>query len=189
MQLLKDRILSEGIVLNDSILKVDSFLNHQIDPQLMLAIGQEFARQFKHKNIQRILTIEAAGIAVALSTALVMHVPLVFAKKGVSQLMCETSYQAPVHSFTKNICNNVSVIKKFLPPKENILIIDDFLAHGQAVLGLANIIEQAGSNVSGVGIVIEKSFQNGATLIREKGYDLHSLACIREFQNNTVILD
>ena len=189
MQLLKEKILSEGIVLNDRLLKVDSFLNHQIDPDLMLEIGKEFARRFAEQKIDRILTIEASGIAVALATGFILHVPVVFAKKSASEIMNEEAYVAKVHSFTKKITSNVSVLRKFLPAGEKVLILDDFLAHGEAAVGLASLVEQAGSTVVGIGIVIEKQFQGGAEKINAKGYNLESLARIKAFENGRVILD
>lgn len=189
MQLLKEKIYKEGIVLQGGILKVDSFLNHQIDPDLMFEIGKEFAARFGTRKIDRILTIEASGIAVALTTGLVLHVPVVFAKKSKSELMKEDAYSASVHSFTKKTTNNVSVLKKFLPQGESVLIIDDFLAHGEAALGLANLVEQAGSKVVGIGIVIEKEFQGGSRKLVEAGYSVESLARILAFENDKVILD
>lgn len=188
MQLLKDKIHQEGIVLNGEILKVDSFLNHQIDPVLMFEIGKEFADRFYGVKIDRVLTIEASGIAVALTTGLVLHVPVVFAKKSKSELMNEDAYSAKVHSFTKKITSNVNVLKKFLPSGENVLIIDDFLAHGEAALGLASLVTQAGSKVVGVGIVIEKEFQGGSQKLVNAGYKVESLARIIAFDKDKVIL-
>lgn len=188
MQLLKDKIYREGIVLKGGILKVDSFLNHQIDPVLMFEIGKEFAGRFSGDKIDRVLTIEASGIAVALTTGLVLHVPVVFAKKSKSELMNEDAYQAKVYSFTKKITSNVSVLKKFLPAGENVLIIDDFLAHGEAALGLANIVKQAGSKVVGIGIVIEKEFQGGSAKLAQEGYKVETLARIKAFEDDKVIL-
>lgn len=188
MELLKEKILKEGIVLKGEILKVDSFLNHQIDPLLMMEIGKEFAKRFANTKIDRILTIEASGIAVALTTALVLNVPVVFAKKGKSELMNDDAYYADVYSFTKKINSKVSVLKKFLPANQNILIIDDFLAHGEAALGLASIAEQSGGKIVGIGIVIEKQFQGGATKLINSGYHLESLAKIKTFEKGKVIL-
>lgn len=130
MKLLKDKIMSEGIVLNDAILKVDSFLNHQIDPELMVAIGKEFAERFKECKIDKVFTIESSGIACALTTALCLHVPVVFARKQKSELMSSPAYTTKVYSFTKKVTSDVSVLKKFLHEGETVLIIDDFLANG-----------------------------------------------------------
>lgn len=178
MEMLKEKIRQEGLVPSDNILKVDSFLNHQIDPELMMAIGEEFARLFADAGITKILTIESSGIAAALTAGLKLGVPLVFARKKKSVLMNEDVYMTDVHSFTKNETNQVTVLKKFLPAGETILIIDDFLANGEAALGLAHLVEQAGSTVAGIGIVIEKAFQNGAARLKEKGFRVESLARI-----------
>ncbi|BAU26894.1 xanthine phosphoribosyltransferase [Aneurinibacillus soli] len=178
MEMLKEKIRQEGLVPSDNILKVDSFLNHQIDPVLMMAIGEEFARLFADAGITKILTIESSGIAAALTAGLKLNVSLVFARKKKSVLMNEDVYMTDVHSFTKNETNQVTVLKKFLPAGETILIIDDFLANGEAALGLAHLVEQAGSTVAGIGIVIEKAFQNGGARLREKGFRVESLARI-----------
>jgi xanthine phosphoribosyltransferase len=186
MELLKNKIRQEGSVLNNSILKVDSFLNHQIDPFFMFKMGEEFARRFANCGATRILTIEASGIAIALATGYVMNLPLVFARKRKSVLMTEDAYTSEVFSFTKQESSTITVLKKFLPAGENVLIIDDFLANGEAALGLAGIVEQAGSRVAGIGIVIEKSFQPGADKLRKANYHLESLARIRAFENGEV---
>lgn len=186
MQLLKDKIISEGKVLNNAILKVDSFLNHQIDPKLMKAMGQEFARRFEGEKIDKILTIEASGIAVAVMVGLALDVPVVFARKKKSAATNDDTYTAQVYSFTKAEKNNVTVSKRFIKPGENVLIIDDFLANGQAALGLAEIVRQAGCTVVGIGIVIEKTFQPGAQKLAEAGYRVESLVRIASFDNNQV---
>lgn len=187
MRLLKDKIRTEGIVLNNSILKVDAFLNHQIDPELMMELGREFSKRFADKKVTKILTIESSGIAVALTTALFFHVPVVFARKQKSATMNENLYSTKVFSFTKNVTNNVSVSKKFLPPGENILILDDFLANGEAAMGLVDLVHQAGSNVVGIGIVIEKSFQPGRKRLIEAGYQVESLARIKAFEKGQIV--
>lgn len=187
MRLLKDKIRQEGIVLNNSILKVDSFLNHQIDPELMMELGREFSKRFAGENITKILTIESSGIAVALTTALFFHVPVVFARKQKSATMNEKSYSTQVFSFTKNVSSNVTVLKKFLPPNENILILDDFLANGEAAIGLADLVHQSGSKVVGIGIVIEKSFQPGRKRLLDAGYHLESLARVKAFENGQIL--
>ena len=186
MKLLKDKIKSEGIVLNDSILKVDSFLNHQIDPELMMAVGKEFAERFKDEKIDKVFTIESSGIACALTTALCLHVPVVFARKQKSELMSSAAYTTKVYSFTKKV---VSVLKKFLHEGESVLIVDDFLANGEAALGLADIAHQAGCKVAGIGIVIEKSFQPGHQRIVDAGYHLESLARIKAFKDGQVVFE
>lgn len=185
MELLKNRIRSEGRVLNDSLLKVDSFLNHQLDPQLMLKMGQEFAKRFQGEEITKILTIEASGIAVSIMAGLALNVPVVFARKKKSAVTNDF-YSATAYSFTKQETNTITVDKKFLGSNDKILIIDDFLANGEAALGLANIVEQAGASVVGIGIVIEKSFQPGAKKLKELGYRVESLARIASFSNGQV---
>jgi xanthine phosphoribosyltransferase len=185
MLLLKEKIINEGVVVNNSILKVDAFLNHQIDPELMMELGREFSQRFAGKDVTKILTIESSGIAVALTTAL--FVPVVFARKQKSSIMNENSYSTQVFSFTKNTTNNVSVLKKFLPPNENILILDDFLANGEAAMGLAELVRQAGSRVVGIGIVIEKSFQPGRKRLLEAGYQVEALARIKAFEDGRIL--
>ena len=187
MRLLKEKIKSEGIVLNNSILKVDAFLNHQIDPELMMELGREFSKRFADKKVTKILTVESSGIAVALTTALFFHVPVVFARKQKPSTMNENLYSTKVFSFTKNVTNNVSVSKKFLPPGENVLILDDFLANGEAAMGLVDLVHQAGSNVVGIGIVIEKSFQPGRNRLIEAGYQVESLARIKAFEKGQIV--
>ena len=187
MRLLKEKIKNEGIVLNNSILKVDAFLNHQIDPELMMELGREFSKRFADKEVTKILTVESSGIAVALTTALFFHVPVVFARKQKPSTMNENLYSTKVFSFTKNVTNNVSVSKKFLPPGENILILDDFLANGEAAMGLVDLVHQAGSNVVGIGIVIEKSFQPGRNRVLEAGYQVESLARIKAFEKGQIV--
>ena len=187
MRLLKEKIKNEGIVLNNSILKVDAFLNHQIDLELMMELGREFSKRFADKEVTKILTVESSGIAVALTTALFFHVPVVFARKQKPSTMNENLYSTKVFSFTKNVTNNVSVSKKFLPPGENILILDDFLANGEAAMGLVDLVHQAGSNVVGIGIVIEKSFQPGRNRLIEAGYQVESLARIKAFEKGQIV--
>jgi xanthine phosphoribosyltransferase len=185
MELLKNKIQTEGRVFNDSLLKVDSFLNHQLDPQLMLKMGEEFAKRFQGEKITKILTIESSGIAVSIMAGLTINVPVVFARKKKSTVT-DDFYQAKAYSFTKQETNNITVDKKFLTAADKILIIDDFLANGEAALGLANIVEQAGATVVGIGIVIEKSFQPGAQKLKDLGYRVESLARIASFSNGQV---
>jgi len=186
MQLLKDRIREEGVVVKDSLLKVDSFLNHQIDPQLMMKLGEEFALRFKNNNVTRILTIESSGIAIAIMVGFILRVPVVFARKRKSAVCNDDVYSTQVYSFTKKESNNVTVSANLLKAEDNIMIIDDFLANGEAALGLANIAEQAGAHVVGIGIVIEKAFQPGAEKLREAGYRVESLVRIASFSNGKV---
>lgn len=186
MELLQQKIINEGTVLSDHVLKVDAFLNHQIDPQLMVEIGKEFARRFKDSNITKVLTIESSGIAPGMMAALELGVPVIFARKRKSLTLVDDLLTASVHSFTKNETNEISVSKKFLEPTDHVLIIDDFLANGQAALGLADIVETAGAQTAGIGIVIEKSFQDGWKLLRNKGFKVESLARIQSLQGGKV---
>lgn len=188
MKILKDRILKNGIIINESILKVDSFINHQIDPNLAKEIGKEFAKRFKNKKIDKVLTIETSGVAFGLMVALELDVNLVFAKKKKPSTMSNDIYTQTVKSFTKNTEYIVSVDKKFINPNENILIIDDFLAHGHAAKGLCNMVNEARANVSGIGVVIEKGFQNGGKLLREQGFNLESLAIIEDLNEGKIKL-
>ena len=178
MNFLEKRILQDGIVKEGNVLKIDSFLNHQMDTNLLDKIGEEFYRRFKDFNITKILTIEASGIALAYSAARCFNVPFVFAKKSKSVNISDDVYVAEVESFTHKCTNRVIVSKKFLHAGERILIIDDFLANGCALKGLISIIESAGAEVAGIGIAIEKGFQNGGAQIRALGYHLESLAIV-----------
>ncbi|GMA97996.1 xanthine phosphoribosyltransferase [Pelosinus sp. IPA-1] len=186
MDLLKKRIQSDGQVLNDSLLKVDSFLNQQMDPQLMLKMGEEFANRFQGESITKILTIESSGIAVSIMTGLFLNVPVVFARKKKSVVSNEALYCTKVYSFTKRESNDIIVSKNFLQEDDKVLIIDDFLANGEAATGLATIVEQANAKVIGIGIVIEKAFQPGAQKLMQAGYRVESLARIGSFSNGQV---
>ena len=178
MNFLEERILKDGVVKPGNILKVDSFLNHQMDISLMEEIGREFRRRFAGKNITKVLTIEASGIGIACFVAKEFGVPMVFAKKSHSINIDNEVYVAEVESFTHKRRNNVIVSKKFLGPDDRILIIDDFLANGCALQGLIAIAKAAGATVEGVGIVIEKGFQIGGQVIRNLGVHLESLAIV-----------
>lgn len=179
MELLKQRILKDGKVKEGNILKVDSFLNHQMDIRLLEAVGEEFARRFSDQKITKILTIEASGIGIAAIAAQYFdYVPVIFAKKTCSKNLDGVLLTSEVRSFTKGITYQIQVEKQFLVPEDNVLIIDDFLAKGQALLGLSDLVEQAGAALAGCGIVIEKGFQEGGKMIREKGIRLESLAVI-----------
>ena len=186
MKLLEDRIRQDGVVLPGNVLKVNQFLNHQIDPQLMYEIGQEFARLFKERPVTKILTVEASGIAPAIMAGLVMNVPVLFARKKKPSSLDDMTYTAEVYSYTKKVTNTISVDSKFLSENDHVLIIDDFLANGQAVKGMLEICRQADVKVEGVGIVVEKSFQEGADWIKGQGIRLESLARISSFENDAV---
>ncbi len=189
MKLLKDRILKEGYCLSGNILKVDSFINHQIDPEFTMEMGKEFVRRFADVEIDKVLTIESSGIAIGMAVAYELKKRLVFARKNPSLLMQEEMYTCPITSYTKKEAKLVYVLKKFLQAGENVLIIDDFMADGNAALGLANIVEQAGGNIVGIGIAIEKSFQQGAQRVREAGYRVESLAKIASLADQQIIFE
>lgn len=186
MHALEQKILNEGIVLSDQVLKVDSFLNHQIDPVMMQQIGQEFARLFKDAGITKIITIEASGIAPAVMAGLELGVPVIFARKYQSLTLKDDLYRSKVFSFTKQTESTIAISKKHISETDKVLVIDDFLANGQAALGLADLIHQADASVVGIGIVIEKSFQPGRELLLEKGYRVESLARVKSLSNGTV---
>jgi len=186
MRLLEEKISADGKVLSDHVLKVDSFLNHQIDPQLMLEIGKEFARIFADDGITRIVTIESSGIAPAVMAGLYLNVPVIFARKRKSLTLVDDLLTASVHSFTKNETNEISVSNKYLNESDRVLIIDDFLANGEAALGLVKIVQQSGANVAGIGIVIEKSFQHGAQKLKDLGLRVESLARVASLSNGEV---
>lgn len=186
MKALKDRIIKDGYVLSEEILKVDSFLNHQIDSKLMFLMGEEFRRRFSKERITKIVTIEASGIAIATIAALSFNVPVVFAKKTQSRNLDKETYTYPVYSFTKQQTYDIHISKKYLSPEDHVLILDDFLANGQAVEGLIQLVEQAGATLSGVGIVIEKGFQKGGKELRDKGIHLESLAIIDRMKDGEI---
>lgn len=186
MELLKEKIMQEGIVLEGSVLKVDTFLNHQVDAELMHEIGRTFEELFSESGVTKIMTIESSGIAPAVMAALRMRVPMVFARKRKSLTLRENLYTERVYSYTKQEESEVTVSRKFLTPSDRVLIIDDFLAHGEAALGMARIVAQAGAEVAGIGILIEKSFQSGRSKLLELGYRVESLARIASLDGGTV---
>jgi len=179
MQKLKEKILSEGRVIGATVLKVDSFLNHQIDPVFTMEMGRELASRFAGQGVSRVLTVEASGIAVAAATGLALGVPVVFAKKGRASTQDAGVFSARIYSFTRQEPVDIFVSGRFLGAQDTVLIVDDFLAHGEALRGLAEIVGQAGSRLAGVGIVIEKVFQGGGAKLREQGIHIESLAAIR----------
>ena len=180
MKRLEDKIREEGRALSEDVLKVDAFLNHQVDPVLMQAIGREFANRFRDESIDRIVTLESSGIAPAMMTALELGVPFVFARKRKSLTLQDDLVEADVYSFTKQETNRISLSRRFVQPGERILVIDDFLANGEAALGLTQLVERAEATVVGIGIVIEKSFQPGRSKLMEAGYRVESLARIEK---------
>jgi xanthine phosphoribosyltransferase len=178
--------MAEGIVLGNQVLKVDSFLNHQMDPVLMKEIGAEFARRFGEEGITKVLTIESSGIAPAIMTALELNVPMIFARKHQSLTLKDNIFVEKVYSFTKRETNEITVSKKFLHAADRVLIVDDFLANGEAAFGLTRIVEKSGASVAGIGIVIEKSFQPGGRLLTEAGYRVESLVRVASLEDGAV---
>ena len=186
MRFLEEKIKKDGKVLNENVLKVDSFLNHQIDASLMNEIGKEFTKRFAGEGITKIVTIESSGIAPAVMAGLYMNVPVIFARKRKSVTLTDELLTASVHSFTKNETSELAIAKKYLNENDKVLIIDDFLANGQAALALVEMVQQADSTVAGIGIVIEKSFQPGAQILKERGLRVESLARIASLSNGEV---
>lgn len=185
MNFLEERIIQDGIVKEGNVLKVDSFLNHQMDIDLFNEMGREFKSRFADKPINKILTIEASGIGIACIAAQHFQVPVVFAKKSQSINLEGEMYVAEVESFTHKCKNNVIVAQKFLSPQDHVLIIDDFLANGCALQGLIRIVQSAGATVEGIGIAIEKGFQSGGRIIRNLGFQLESLAIVEKMNAET----
>ena len=188
MKLLEDRIRKDGIIREGNVLKVDSFINHQMDIKLFEEMAKEWKRLFADKKINKILTIEASGIGIAAIVAREFDVPVVFAKKSKSINLDDNNFSTKIQSFTHSKIYDVIVSKKFLSPEDHILIIDDFLANGCALLGLTDLVESAGATVEGIGIAIEKGFHQGGKIIREKGYQLESLAIVESMNaaDNTI---
>ncbi len=188
MQFLEDRIRKDGQVRPGNILKVDSFLNHQIDVDLLDEIGKAFYEQYRDEGITRILTIEASGIAIACAAARYFHVPVVFAKKAKSRNIDGEVFTSTVHSFTYGRDYQITLSKKYLGPDDTVLLIDDFLAVGKAMNGMLDVCEQAGAKVAGIGICIEKGFQEGGRILRGKGYKVTSLAIIDKMEDDGTIV-
>lgn len=186
MKLLEDRILKDGVVKTGNVLKVDSFLNHQMDIELFNEMGKEWKRLFADEKITKILTIESSGIGMAVIAAQYFGVPVVFAKKSQTLNLDGDLYTTKVESFTHGRVYDVVVSKKFIKEEDNVLIIDDFLANGNALLGLTHIVEQAGAHVAGIGIGIEKRYQGGGDMMRAKGYKVESLALIESMSENDI---
>ena len=176
MKILEDMILERGIAVNEDILKVDSFVNHQVDPELMKNIGDEFAEHFKGQGITKVATIESSGIAPALMTALALNVPMLILKKQPSKILNQDLYQTVVTSYTKGTSYELTLSKNFISENDHVLIIDDFLANGEAATGAIRLIRKAHATIAGVGILIEKSFQPGYEKLTEQGIDVYSLA-------------
>ena len=182
MELLRQRILQDGKCYEGGILKVDSFINHQMDPVLMKSIGVEFVRRFASTSVNKIMTIEASGIAPAIMTGYLMDLPVVFAKKKTPKTI-ENVLSTKVHSFTKDREYDVIISNDFLTPNDNVLFVDDFLAYGNAALGVIDLVKQDGANLVGMGFIIEKSFQNGRKTLEERGVRVESLAIIDDLSH------
>lgn len=186
MKILEDMILERGIAVNEDILKVDSFVNHQVDPELMKNIGDEFAEHFKGQGITKVATIESSGIAPALMTALALNVPMLILKKQPSKILNKDLYQTVVTSYTKGTSYELTLSKNFISENDHVLIIDDFLANGEAATGAIRLIRKAHATIAGVGILIEKSFQPGYEKLTEQGIDVYSLARIAKLGEGVI---
>ena len=186
MELLKQKILAEGRALNEHVLLVDSFLNNQVDPELMQAVGAEFADRFAAMNVTRVVTIESSGIAPAVMTALKLNVPMVILKKSLSSILQDDILHTEVFSFTKNSAYQLTLKRKYVHPGDRVLIIDDFLANGEAAFGAIRLMEQAGASIVGVGAVIAKAFQPGMQKLRDAGYRVEALAPVARMAENLI---
>ncbi|WP_449355618.1 xanthine phosphoribosyltransferase [Virgibacillus natechei] len=186
MNSLKQKILTEGKVLSDSVIKVDGFLNHQVDPAFMQSMGEEFSRRFRGCGITKVLTLESSGIAPAVMTGLCLGVPVIFARKRKSLTLHEQLYSAEVYSYTKQESSEISVSKDYIEANDKVLIIDDILANGQAALGMVDIVNQVGATLEGIGIVIEKGFQEGGEVLRKRGIHVETLAAIASLADGQV---
>lgn len=186
MKLLEKKILAEGRAMGEDILKVDSFINHQVDPLLMKQVGEEFAEHFRDKGITKVVTIESSGIAPALMTALALNVPMVILKKQPSKILNDDLYQTIVTSFTKGTSYELTLSRKFINENDHVLIIDDFLANGEAATGAIRLIRLAHATVAGVGILIEKSFQPGRQKLNEQGFEVYSLARVARLEKDVI---
>lgn len=186
MNILNERIKTDGIVIKERILKIDSFLNHQIDPKIMNYVVSEFKEYFKNSGITKVLTIEASGIAPAIMTAAAFEVPMLFAKKAKPNSMTSDFYVTNIYSYTKEENRTVIISKEFLNKNDRVLIIDDFLAMGEASLGLIDLVKQADAEVAGIGICVEKSFQIGRQRLEDAGVDVFSISRITSLKDNTI---
>jgi len=189
MELLKKRIQEVGNVVGDGILKLDAILNHQVDPELVMAMGREFASRFQEMAPTKVVTIESSGIPIAFATALTLGVPLVFARRKKTPLMDATVYEERVPSFTKGIVTDIVISANYLTKDDRVVFIDDFIANGDAARGMIRIVEKSGAVLLGVGIAVEKSFQPGGRSIREMGYRVDSLARIVSLEGGRIVID
>ena len=188
MKLLEEKVLKEGIAMNENILKVDGFINHQVDPALMKAIGEDFASHFQDKGITKVVTIESSGIAPALMTAAAMQVPLLILKKSPSKVLNKNMYQTVVTSYTKGTSYELTLAGHLISEHDHVLIIDDFLANGEAATGAIRLIRKAHATVAGIGILIEKSFQSGRAKLEEQGFSIYSQVRIKSLGENQIEL-
>lgn len=189
MDLLKERILAEGVAENDSILKVDSFINHQVDPELMQKVGEEFAGAFRDKGITKVVTIESSGIAPALMTAACLHVPMVILKKEPSKVLNKNLYQTVVTSYTKGISYELTLAGKYINENDHVLIIDDFLADGESATGAIRLLRKAHATVGGIGVLIEKTFQPGRQKLMEQGFSVYALARVKSLADGKITFE
>lgn len=187
LKALEEKILKEGVVLSGNILKVGSFLNHQIDPDFTMQMGQEIARLFAQAGVTRILTIETSGIAIALAAAYALHVPMVFAKKARTDNLSGDLYQVVVHSYTHGVDYHVVVEKQFIHSEDRVLLVDDFLANGKALLGLSELVRMAGADVVGAAVAIAKGFQGGVHALRQTGLRVEALATIESMEGGSIV--
>lgn len=188
MKLLEEKVLKEGIAVNENILKVDGFINHQADPVLMRAIGEDFANHFKNQGITKIVTIESSGIAPALMTAVAMGVPLLILKKSPSRVLNEDLYQTVVTSYTKGTSYELTLASRLLDERDHVLIIDDFLANGEAATGAVRLIRKAHATIAGIGILIEKAFQPGRAKLEEQGFCVYAQVRIGRLSKDVIEL-
>ncbi|MDR3591273.1 MAG: xanthine phosphoribosyltransferase [Negativicutes bacterium] len=186
MQELRERIIADGVIIGNDVLRVDSFLNHQIDPAFTMRMGQELARRFAGDGITKVLTVEASGIAVAMAVGLALSVPVVFAKKKQAVTQKGATYSAKIFSYTRRELTHITVTARYIGAEDTVLIIDDFLAHGEALRGLVSIVQQAGAKLAGAGIVIEKRFQRGGDALRAEGVRIESLAGIDSMEAGVI---
>ncbi|MBR6315373.1 MAG: xanthine phosphoribosyltransferase [Lachnospiraceae bacterium] len=187
MNILKERILQEAVVLGEDVLKVSSFLNHQIDPDFMAELGKEIAQRFEGEKITKILTVEASGIPIALATGMAMHVPVIFAKKHSTSNVSGSAYRTIVYSFTHNTEYTVLVESDYLDAGDRVLIVDDFLANGRSIYGLLELLEEAGAQPVGIAVAIEKGFQSGGRELRAEGYRVESLVIIDRMDEDEIV--
>ena len=186
MKILEEKILSEGIAVNEDILKVDSFVNHQVDPVLMHQIGEAFAAHYKDCGVTKVVTIESSGIAPALMTALALNVPMIILKKQPSKVLNDNLYQTVITSFTKGTSYELTLYQDYIDPSDKVLLIDDFLANGEAAMGASRLIKESGAELSGIGILIEKSFQKGRKRLEDAGYYVYSQARIGRLDKGVI---